>query len=102
LLSSGHPAANRENFAQALNTWHAHHLQLEAGFLQMEENYQVRMSSELIDKFSRLKPVFDTLNRDFRTGLTAGFAPHGVSRILEKEAAYLQAMDTIVFSFDRE
>ncbi len=102
LQYGGHAAADSTAFVQGLETWNANQLQLEEGFLQMEENYLVSKSRDLREKFQRLKPVYTSLYRHLEEGLHRGISPALMGQILENEALYLQQMDAIVFRFDRE
>lgn len=102
LQSIDHPTADPLLFSQALETWQANQLQLEEGFLRMEENYLVKKSRDLSEKFRSLKPVYVALYEDLQRSNRREATPALISRILQNESIYLHRMDDIVFQFDRE
>lgn len=100
------PAADTVSFDSLLHTWSQTHIQLRNGTLRMEKVYTVRKSATLDSMFSRIEPLFGSIDKNFRRinslKSTATEKRDALQFILRDEFPFLQQMNDIVFQFDTE
>ncbi|OIN60737.1 ATP-binding protein [Arsenicibacter rosenii] len=100
------PASDTVAFDSLLAVWSRVHMELKTGSLLMEQRFTVRKSPAIDSMFIRIEPAFQAIRAGFAS-FTNPQASDEIKRkallvILQKEPAYLDQMNEIVFRFDVE
>ncbi|MDR6197182.1 histidine kinase [Siphonobacter sp. SORGH_AS_0500] len=100
------PSRDTVLFDSLLQSWQSTHRQLRSGLLRMEQEYTVRKSPELVQKFQRLEPIFESMSACFVKLNDDNFSnadqKEALRNLLATESIFVDQMNDIVFQFDAE